>query len=77
MLRDIRRARAIELSHTPDDRIRAMRWYDEVFETFQKKHDLTPKEASRLWKISVDESWTTLEEAEKSTEFWELYNLAF
>jgi len=77
MLRDVRRSRAVSFAKTPDNTVKAVTWYDEVFESFQETNDLTPRAATELWKKTIDQSWDTLEEAELGVQWQDLYDDLF
>jgi len=77
MLRDIRRARACERAHTPEGRTNGMKWFDEVFEPYQKMKGLDPRDALDIWKGSVRDTEQELELIEAEAEMWELYEAAF
>lgn len=77
MLRDIRLATASSQAHDTLNRLKAVNWYENVFETFQEAHNLTPKKAAIQWNRIRDESYDTLEEAELGAEWQELYDSLF
>lgn len=49
MLDDYRRAQAIENTRTPEARINAEKWYEDVIEPTRTKYGLTGSEMSEIW----------------------------
>lgn len=77
MLFDVRRSRAVEWAKTPAAKLKAESWFDNVYEPFRAERKMTSREATDLWRKTVDETWETLEEAEEGEEWWEKYKELF
>lgn len=77
MLRDVRRAKASAWALTPENRDRALTWFDEVFEPFIVEKGLDPRTAWKEWNKVKDEAWELLEDLEMGLEWWDRYQSVF
>lgn len=73
MLHDIRRKEATHNAKTPEDRARARRWFDKVYEPFREKQGYNSTQATRLWQRAKDQSFRTVKEAELGTEWFDIF----
>lgn len=77
LLRDIRHQKALYHVTEKEKIDNVDNWFENVYERFRKENKLNSNQTTELWNHAKFQSATLIEDAELSSNFWDMYKEIF